>query len=189
MIITRQELRDVLNYEKNIYCANRYSKHDYIRKQILGDPFVKIWKFIKLLRNTEYHYNNRNKNVFHLMLWIYYGRKKNKLGTKLGLEIPENTFGKGLLIWHSGNIVVNARVRVGENCVLHGDNCLGNGGDNKSAPILGDNVDIGVGAKVIGDVRLGNNIKIGAGAVVVKSFNSDGITLIGIPAKLKREYS
>ncbi|MCM3116043.1 poly-gamma-glutamate biosynthesis protein [Neobacillus sp. MER 74] len=187
MISTRKELRDVLNYERNIYCSNRYSKHDYLRKRILSDPFLQIWKFVKLLRKSEYHYNNRNKNVWHCIWWLFYGREKNKLGTKLGIEIPENTFDKGLLIWHSGNIVVNARVRVGKNCVLHGDNCIGNGGENKSAPILGDNVDVGVGAKIIGDVQLGNNIKIGAGAVVVKTYNSDGVTLIGIPAQVKKQ--
>lgn len=51
------------------------------------------------------------------------------------------------------------------------------------APVIGNNVEIGVGAKIIGDIYIADNIKIGAGAVVTKSFYEEGITLVGIPAK------
>ena len=50
-------------------------------------------------------------------------------------------------------------------------------------PVIGDNLDLGIGAKVIGDVRLGNNVKIGANAVVTRSFEENNITLVGLPAR------
>ena len=100
----------------------------------------------------------------------------------IGVEIPENVFDEGLIIHHNGNIVVNGSAKVGKNCQLHGDNCIGNvGKENRN------NVEIGVGAKVIGGITLADNIKIGANAVVTQSFYEDGITLVGIPArKLER---
>ena len=52
-----------------------------------------------------------------------------------------------------------------------------------AAPVIGNNVDIGVGAKIIGDITIADDVKIGAGAVVTKSCLEKGATLVGIPAK------
>ena len=106
----------------------------------------------------------------------------------MGITIPRNVFSTGLLIWHYGNIVVNNNAKVGKNCELHGDNCIGNkgyGSDGK-APIIGDNVDIGVGAKIIGDIKIANNVKIAAGAVVIDSCEEENVILAGVPAKIIR---
>ena len=104
------------------------------------------------------------------------------MGVFIGVEIPENVFGEGLIIHHNGSIVVNGQ--------LHGDNCIGNVGKSDSltdCPQIGNNVEIGVGAKVLGGIIIADNIKIGANAVVTKSFDEKGITLVGIPAhKLER---
>lgn len=51
------------------------------------------------------------------------------------------------------------------------------------APHIGNNVDIGVGAKILGGIEIADDIKIGAGAVVVSSFTTKGATLVGIPAR------
>ena len=110
-------------------------------------------------------------------------RRRNRLAVKLGFTISPNCFGKGLLIWHYGNIVVNGDAKIGENCILHGDNCIGNNGSDTKAPVIGKNVDIGVGAKIIGDIFIADNCRIGAGAVVVKSCYHKGATLVGVPAK------
>lgn len=111
----------------------------------------------------------------------------NKLGIKLGIEAWEGIFDEGLIIYHPGNIVINRGAKVGKNCELHGSNCIGNNGKNAKAPVIGDNVNIGVGAKIIGDVYIANNITIGAGAVVTKSFYKEGITIAGIPAKIIKD--
>lgn len=63
---------------------------------------------------------------------------------------------------------------------------IGNKGDfvnSNKAHIIGDNVDIGVGAKIIGPVRVADNVKIGANAVVTKSYEIPSAVLIGVPAK------
>ena len=62
-------------------------------------------------------------------------------------------------------------------------NCIGNNGIDNRAPVIGDNVDIGVGASVIGGIKISNNIKIGAGAVVISDCEREGDVLVGVPAK------
>ena len=105
------------------------------------------------------------------------------MGQRLGIEIFENTFDAGLNIFHAGDIVINGNSVIGKNCRLHGNNCIGNNGFDDASPILGDNVRLGVGAKIIGNVKIADNVIIAAGAVVLNSFEEEGITIGGIPAK------
>ena len=67
--------------------------------------------------------------------------------------------------------------------ILHGSNCIWNNGYTLDSPIIGDNVRLGVGTKVIGNVRIDDNITIAAGLVVVNSSEEPGITIGGIPAR------
>lgn len=108
---------------------------------------------------------------------------------KLGIELGIGVFGEGLQIFHSHGIVVNSSARVGKNCHLHGNNCIGNNGINDGAPVLGDNCTLGVGLKVLGEIVLGNNVTVAAGAVVVQSFPEDNIVLAGVPAKIVKSKS
>ena len=179
MIETRKDLEEYLNEDIKYY---KEPKKQAIRDRIEGEHLREIWKFIKYLRKSEYYLNNK-KNILSKILKVYYVRKKNKLGNKLGFYIQPNTFDRGLTICHHGNIIVNGYSRIGKNCILHGDNCIGNNGKDKKAPIIGNNVNIGVGAKIIGNIFIADNINIGANAVVNKSFYEEGITLVGVPAK------
>lgn len=104
------------------------------------------------------------------------------MGVKLGFDIPPNTCGPGLRINHYGNIIINPGVRIGEWCDIHQGVNIGtdfSGG----VPELGDNVWIGPGAKLYGDIVIGNKCAIGANAVVNKSFPEEGITIAGVPAR------
>ncbi|HLK56022.1 MAG TPA: DapH/DapD/GlmU-related protein [Chthonomonadaceae bacterium] len=93
--------------------------------------------------------------------------------------------GPGLVILHSFGIVINSEVRTGANLVLeHGVTI---GAEKKKSPVLGDNVFIGAGAKVIGAVQIGSDVKIGANAVVTKDV-PDGATVVGIPARVIKIY-
>jgi serine O-acetyltransferase len=105
-----------------------------------------------------------------------------KLGALLGLEIGLNSCDCGLKIYHAGFVVVNYEARIGKNVAFHGCNCVGN--SSSGVPVIGDNVEFGVGSSVIGDVTIANNIKIGAGDVVTKSFDEENATIIGIPARI-----
>ena len=74
----------------------------------------------------------------------------NQLGRKLGIESGENVFDSGVRIFHTQGIVINGNARVGKNCYLYGNNCIGNDGINRECPTIGDNVRLCVGAKVLG---------------------------------------
>lgn len=94
-------------------------------------------------------------------------------------------FGGGVRINHIGTIVVNPKARIGEWCDIHigvniGQDVYGN------VPIIGNDVYIGPGAKIFGNIEIGNNTMIGANAVVNKSF-SDNVVLAGVPAKVMSE--
>jgi serine O-acetyltransferase len=102
----------------------------------------------------------------------------------LGYSIPINVFGPGLCIAHRGTIVVNKDARVGENCRIHACTNIGSGrGSVLLAPKIGDDVYIGPGAKIFGNIEIADNIAIGANSVVNKSFYEKGISIAGVPAK------
>ena len=111
-------------------------------------------------------------------------RKHNKNCAKYGLLIGASAFQEGLCIYHLGNIVVNGYCKIGKNCKLHGSNCIGNSHSKDDCPIIGDNVRLGVGAKVFGNIYIANNVTIAAGAIVNKSCYEEGATLGGNPAKI-----
>lgn len=173
------KLKKLLIKEKSNYFPN---KREYLVALILRQDRYFIWKYQKLTRLIEF-YGNRRK-----VLYLYLSYKRNKVGRKIGFDAAPGVFGEGLIIYHSFGNVVNKDARVGENCHLHGNNCIGNDGGNSDSPVIGNNCMIGVGAKIIGSIRLGNNVKIAAGAVVVKSFEEDNILLAGVPAKVVKRY-
>lgn len=181
MIASFSELKAILRYEKPLYPNRLY---DYLT----GVQRVYNWRFIRALRWTEFFHSKmkRTNNPLYGVCYIVANRVKNRIGVRIGVEIDADTFGPGLVIHHNGNIVINNGATVGRNCQLHGDNCMGNRGsfEKDGFPIIGDNVDIGVGAKIIGPVRIADNIRIGANAVVVDSFEEPGVTIAGVPARV-----
>ena len=90
----------------------------------------------------------------NINVWVFF----------IGVEISGNVLEKGLIIHHNGSIAVNGSSKVGKNCQLDRDNCIGNVGKYDSltdCPQIGKNVKIGVGAKVLGRITIADNIKIG----------------------------
>lgn len=156
------------------------NKKDHFRMWLLHEHDYTIWRYQRLLRKEEYYRLIKPNSI----LVQYYRYKKNKLGEKLGFTIGYGAFAPGMRIWHYGNIVVNGGSKIGKNCILHGDNCIGNSGLDNLNPIIGDNVRLGVGAKIIGNVTLGNNVIVAAGAVVNKSIPEDNVVIAGIPARI-----
>ncbi len=180
MLDTKRKLKECLKKERNYYITSKSFRTQLV-EWISQDPCVRIWKYQKALRYTEYFYHQ--KGLKKLLFYPLMRRKKNKLGLRIGIEITEDSFDEGLIIYHTGNIVVNGYSRIGKDCRLHGTNCIGNNGITNETPRIGDRVDIGVGAKVIGGITIADDITIGAGAVVNHSFFEPGITIAGIPAK------
>src|SRR5579871_4574975 len=106
-----------------------------------------------------------------------------------GIEIPWNVkIGKNLTIFHGQALVMNNKVVIGENCTLRHCTTIGNkklkDGSFSNSPVLGNNVDIGSNACIIGDIYIGDNVKIGCGAVVIRNVPNDHIA-VGNPAVSK----
>lgn len=180
MIKTKNDLRRVLMLEKKGYFKN---KKKYVEAFLVADKDWYIYKFQKQLRLSEYYYNNKTSSFLNKLLYAYHRRKKNILGMKLGIEIWENSFAEGLRIWHAGDIVVNGYAKIGKNCQLKGNNCIGNSGKSLGAPIIGDDFSLGNGGKIIGEITIGNKVEVGAGAIVLKSCTDDNAILVGVPAR------
>lgn len=182
MIKTKEDLRRVLSADAKYYLRNTF------RKRLLDNIFCReriiIWRYVQVMRYCEYYTNNKKKSFIHSFLYWWYLRKHNKNCVKYGLLIGASAFQEGLCIYHLGNIVVNGYCKIGKNCKLHGSNCIGNSRLKDDCPVIGDNVRLGVGAKVFGNVFIANNVTIAAGAVVNKSCYEDGATLAGVPAKI-----
>ena len=178
MIRTKAELKEYLQRDMGFYHA--LSSKDRLMCRLLNDPLYQITRYLQFLRKEEYHFNTG-----HRLRGLWMLRRKNTIGNRLGFKIPRNCFGPGLTVYHHGQVIVNEGARIGADCQLHGGNCIGNNGRTQSVPVIGDGLDLGIGACVLGDVKLGNDIKVGANAVVVRSAQGDGLTLVGIPAHVK----
>lgn len=144
-------------------------------------PFTdEIWKFQRTMRLLEYWLNCKKGTRFGRMLlkqlYIYRGRK-------LGFAIPPNAFGPGLSIAHCGLIGINGSAKIGENCRIQ--TCVTIGATNgcKKSPQIGNNVFLGDGCKIIGDISIAEGVCIGANAVVVKDIVEPNTTWGGVPAK------
>ena len=176
----KKQCLNLIKMEKDLLFDGLDSKA-ILKYHLINHHLVQIARYMKLLRLEEY-YRSQN-GMLNQIKELWYGHAKNTLGNRLGFYIDPGIFAEGLIIYHHGSIIVNGFARIGKNCKLHGNNCIGNNGKSKGAPEIGDNVEIGFGATVIGDVKIANNIKIGAGAVVISSFTEEGITIGGVPAK------
>ena len=169
-------MNPVIAHEKHLYFSGRM---DYLISRLTHEDNYLIWKYLYFLRREEAASNKLTQ--------YYWRRRKNDLGSKLGIIIYAGTCGKGLRIWHYGSTIISGDAKIGENCTFHGQACIGNDGSSTAAPVIGNNVDIGVGAKLIGGIVIADDVKIGAGAVVTRSCHEPGATLVGVPAKILKQ--
>ena len=103
-----------------------------------------------------------------------------------GIELPHTAvIGRRLVIEHQHGIVVHGAVRIGDDCTIRQGVTLGNKTMERpmDAPQLGNRVNVGAGAKVLGAIKLGDGAQIGANAVVVKDVPA-GATAVGVPARV-----
>lgn len=93
-----------------------------------------------------------------------------------GVDIhPAATIGKNLFIDHGMGVVIGETAVIGDNCTIYQGVTLGGTGKerNKRHPTLGNNVLVGAGAKVLGNIVIGDNVKIGANSVVLTDVPSN----------------
>ncbi len=105
-----------------------------------------------------------------------------------GIEIhPGATIGRRFFIDHGSGVVIGETTEIGDDVLLYQGVTLGGTGNErgKRHPTLGNNVVVGTGGKVLGNIRIGDNVKIGAGSVVVRNV-PDNSTVVGIPGRVVR---
>jgi serine O-acetyltransferase len=103
-----------------------------------------------------------------------------------GVEIhPGATIGTGVFIDHGMGVVIGETAIVGDYALIYQGVTLGGTGKQggKRHPTLGENVVVGTGAKILGNIEIGNNVRIGAGSVVLRDVPSD-CTVVGIPGRI-----
>lgn len=105
-----------------------------------------------------------------------------------GIEIhPGAKIGRRFFIDHGMGVVIGETSEIGDDVLLYQNVTLGGTGKErgKRHPTIGNNVVIGTGAKILGNIRVGNYVKVGAGSVVIRPV-PDFSTVIGIPGRVVR---
>lgn len=136
--------------------------------------------FIACIRDYQ---RASNRSGIYALLCKHYAKFRHIFWTVItGADIPiACKIGGGLLIPHPNGIVIHPDVIIGHNCLIFQQVTIGFSGNG--VPEIGGHVDIGAGAKILGQIKIGNHSKIGANAVVLSDVPSN-CTAIGVPAKL-----
>lgn len=102
-----------------------------------------------------------------------------------GIDLPcEATVGRRFLIEHFGGIVISGDAVMGDDVVVRNGVTIGlRRTGERGAPVIGNRVDIGAGAKVLGRIHIGDDVAIGANAVVLTDVPANSIA-VGVPARI-----
>lgn len=185
----RNEIKEIIKQEKSMYFND--DNNTFKKYKRSHHKRYYIWKYLYYFRWCQYYFIERTSNGYGYFrrkyikcLFRYYEYKKNIFSYRSGVEIGiQSKIGKNCDIWHSG-VIINGTI--GDNCIFHGNNTIGNKGKGRETqyPTLGSNIDVGVGAVVIGKVRIADNVIIGACSLVAKDFLEPNCTIIGVPARM-----
>lgn len=155
----------------------------------LGRPFLDFLVFLKYHDIWRVRAALKGAKSGSRCLGTVYGGYFQKRGSFIGLGAQfagPICFPHGVL-----GVFISNQATIGKNCVIFqqvtiGSNTLADGKRNGS-PVIGDNVYIGAGAKIIGQVRIGNNCRIGAGAVVYEDMPDNSVAVCAPTRILQRE--
>ena len=165
--------------------------------------FKYIKEQIKLIRKNDPAINSNLEAflypcfkvlIYYKIAHFFYIRKyyfiarflSERAKRKTGIEIhPGATIGKNLFIDHGTGIVIGETTIIKDNVTIYHGVTLGGRGKDKGKrhPTIGNNVIIGCGAKILGNINIDDNVKIGANAVVLKDVKNNS-TVVGIPGKI-----
>ena len=154
-------------------------KKDFLRTLIAEPGF----RYCFLLRSCRYL---RSNTLLKLTLYPIARFLHGHYTFKYGITIsPSTPIGSGFYIAHFGGIIVNTDATIGKNCNLNHVVTIAqtNRGKRKGVPVIGDNVYIGPGSKIIGKITIGNNAAIGANCVVTKDVPENAV-VVGVPGKV-----
>lgn len=143
-----------------------------------GKLVLKIYNFGKRHKFKKGPYHKLCMGVYTLLNWvIVVGMFNTELHVTKDIG--------NINLYHPYGVIIHMSSVLKDGVTVRQQVTIGNKGgsdDSHECPIIEENVDIGAGAKIIGNVRIGKNSKIGANAVVTKSFPENSI-LVGVPAR------
>jgi serine O-acetyltransferase len=120
------------------------------------------------------------KNMLTKVYWLLF----RLVETVISISLPKSVrVGPGLRIWHFGGIFIHHEAVIGSNCTMRQGVTIGNRVDGGPVPVVGDNVEFGAYAQLLGGIRIGNDCCIGALSVVLCDV-PDGATAVGSPARV-----
>ncbi len=133
--------------------------------------------------------DRRPAGVRHHILLRVYWLLFRIVETLTGISLPKSCLiGKGLRIWHFGGVFINGQAVLGENCTLRQGVTIGNRDEGGGSPIIGDDVELGAYAQILGEVRIGDGCRIGAMALVLSDVPA-GATAVGQPARIVTRHT
>ena len=154
-----------------------------------------FWRHFFFTPGFRYSVALRVARYSRLQRWARFGLRQfmavmlYRYSVRYGISISSHTpVGAGLYIGHFGGIHVNNGAVIGNNCNIQQDVTLGkaNRGDRAGTPVIGNDVFIGAGAKIIGRIHVGDGAAIGANAVVTRDVPA-GAAVAGVPARVVSE--
>ena len=149
----------------------------YLIKLFYGNVHACVYRYLKSLRKYEYYHNNNS------ILRFWYRFYNRRLGLKYNIAIPINVVGYGLYLPHlEGGVIINCK-SMGCYCKVNSGVVVGSKHNNSQIAVIGNNVELSVGCKVIGEIHIGNNVVVAPNAVVVKDV-ADNTIVGGVPAKV-----
>ncbi len=155
--------------------AARYPERPWLREQSFWA--VALYRFG---RWNDARSDGLEKRVLDRFYWLAY----RIVETATGITLPkEARIGPGLRIHHFGGVIVHSNAVIGSHCTLRQGVTIGNRVDSGPVPVIGDNVEFGAYAQVLGGIRIGHGAKIGAMSVVLCDV-PDGATAVGVPARI-----
>jgi len=131
------------------------------------------WLLVNREEFRNLFYSRINKSIVNKLLRVFYP----KMNT---LYVSTNDIGPGLFISHGFSTIILAN-SIGDNCWINQQVTIGTKNGISTPPTIGNNVRIGAGAIVIGDIKIGDNSFVGAGSVVTKDV-PENCTVVGNPA-------
>jgi len=155
------------------------------------DPAAKgFLEVILLYQGLHALISHRIAHYFYKMRLFFFARLVSQISRQMtGIEIhPGAQIGQGFFIDHGMGVVIGETAIIGDNVLLYQGVTLGGTGleKGKRHPTIGNNVVIGTGAKVLGNITIGDNSYIGANAVVIKDVPPNS-TVVGVPGRVTKQ--
>lgn len=155
------------------------------------DPAARsAWEILFLYQGLHAVIYHRIAHFFYNLKLYLIARLISQVGRHFtGIEIhPGAKIGKGFFIDHGMGVVVGETAVIGDNVLLYQGVTLGGTGleKGKRHPTIGNNVVIGAGAKVLGNITVGDNSYVGANAVVIKDVPPNS-TVVGVPGRITKQ--